>query len=294
MNLSTSSSSHMLIKTSILALCGFLLYSIALNFLPFQITEFQNQWIKNYAVAEKYIYKKQKPRAVIVGSSMSERLLVNNEDEEIDNIAMSGGSALTGLQVIKESKHVPDAIFIEANLIEQSSNKEMLSRLFTPVVWKAKDYLMPLQYTYQPVNIFLTVMKRYFGRSHATKMQMKQNSKIFENSLVRHQKNNRTIEGLYDSEQIRDVTELVNYFDGLGVEVIFYQVPVHSSILKSEKYQVRKKILISHFSDAQFLWIDEKDADKYITTDGIHLLYKSADEYSKALSKFIHKNLKKE
>ncbi|OAD19638.1 conserved hypothetical protein, secreted [Candidatus Thiomargarita nelsonii] len=104
MTLFTFSSNNSSAKTIIFAFSAFALYSLILQVVNPKITAFQNQWIQNYSVAEKYIYKQETPQAVIVGSSMSTRLLEEKFNSDVYNLSFAGGSVLTGLNIIKESK----------------------------------------------------------------------------------------------------------------------------------------------------------------------------------------------
>lgn len=277
-------------KTIIFAFFGFFLYSLALCGFNPKITLFQNQWIKNYSVAEIYIYKLGLPRIVIVGSSMSACLLEEKLSMDVYNLSFSGGSALTGLNIIKKSNKIPDVIFIETNVIERKSNKDMLDNLFTPVIWKIKGKMLSLQHTYQPINIALTLIRNYFGSSQTNRINRKPNEKVLKDSLIRQHQANSCVEVFVDSEELIELKSFINYFKKFGAKIVFFQMPVHQTILSSKRYYARQSILLKMFPQAEFNWIKKNNANKYQTGDGIHLLYKSAIEYSSVLNKIIDMN----
>ena len=270
---------------------GFALYSLAVQLIEPKVTKHQNQMVKNYSVAENYIYKEEIPRALIVGSSMAARLFEEKFSSDTYNLSFSGGTALTGLNIIKENNKLPDVIFIETNLIERNKNQKMIDILFKPLISKINGKYLSLQYTYQPINILLTVIAKYFGSSETEKLNYTPNKKLLEENLARQMETYNNVGDINLYEILSEFKKIVTYFEKLGVEVVFFQMPVHKSILATKVYQNRRSVMLKMFPNSHFYWIDKDDFDIYKTTDGIHLQYKSASEYSDLLSRILQKYL---
>ncbi|OAD20724.1 hypothetical protein THIOM_003551, partial [Candidatus Thiomargarita nelsonii] len=107
-------------------------------------------------------------------------------------------------------------------------------------------------------------------------MNIKQNEKILKSSLIRHHQNNSRVDVFVDNRELRELKGLIDYFKKMGVKIVFFQMPVHQTLLSSKRYNARRLILLKMFSYAEFNWVKKYDANKYQTSDGIHLLYKSA------------------
>jgi len=70
--------------------------NILLRHSGIELTHFQNQWIKNYAVAEGFIYEDDVPEIVVVGSSMAARLDSSVFDGQLYNMAFNSIGYATG------------------------------------------------------------------------------------------------------------------------------------------------------------------------------------------------------
>ncbi len=283
MNLSIFSSDKYIVKSLLLFLIVFVAYSSMLKIVKPKVTMFQNQWVKNYSISEVYIYKPVLPHTVIVGSSMSARLLQEEFGNDVYNLSFAGGSALTGLNLVKKRNHIPELLLIETNTIERSTNNEMLRALFTPFIWRLKKHIISLQYTYQPINIMLSVIKRNFGGSEAEKADEKPNSKILKSSLVRRLEKNSKAIIFNEWQELTELKKLVDFFYSKGTHIVFFQIPVHPKILASKRYSARQKILHDMFAGMEVSWLLTPSGNSYETSDGVHLLFKSAREFSKVL-----------
>jgi len=287
-----SNSDNVLKKIILLSISGFLIYSLVLEIAQPKITKFQNSQIENYSKAEQYIYNLETPKVVIVGSSLANRLQDDILDEMVYNLSFSGGSVLTGLNVIKKTKNFPEIILIETNIVEKEEDSSMVDNLFPPLIGKIRGKILSFQNTYQLINIFLSFLQNHlFDNDQRNHMKKKPDDDIFENNLKHHIQNNNAIHIHSESKELSQLHELVEFFRNKGIKIIFFQMPVNRSIITSKNYQQRKTLLINKFPNSQFNWIIESDYDRYHTTDGIHLLYESAIDYSYMLNQIIENNL---
>lgn len=289
--LSISSFNKLLAKSLALAFLIIVTYSLILMGLNPKITKFQNQWVANYARAESYLYRQSPPRAIIVGSSMAANLKEEKLDSYIHNLSFAGGSALTGLKIIKKCSNIPDIICVETNIIEGASNEEMINSLFTPVLWRIKKHLVALRYTYEPMNIFITFMTNKYGKKHTGQNKEKPNEDILKRELARHLERENSVDGLATSKEIAELKGLIEYFYCKGTKVVFFQMPVHPQIASSKRYKERKAILRRMFKGENIKWMENPtDADtKFETADGIHLMPESALSYSIEFNNIIKK-----
>ena len=285
---SGSKSRQRLIKIVLFAVVSFGLYTLILQNIKPRVTKFQNQWIANYSRAEQYIYADDPPGIVIVGSSLSARLQQEHFENDVYNLSFSSGSGLVGLDIVKRSGVIPDVIYIETNTLDKPSDREMVDNLFTPVVKDVRSWFLSLQYTYQPINLFLSVLQGAKGGSHAAKLR---NSKFSESRVARglsiQLEENSSDETITDSSELKELQNSVNYFVESGAEVRFFQMPVHEQLFATKRYTTRKSVLTKMFPDTRFYWQNPDVARKYQTGDSAHLIYSSAYEFSVHFDKVI-------
>jgi hypothetical protein len=280
-------------KLVTLIITGLVFYSWVLQTIKPVVTTFQSQAIRNYSIAERYIYTKANHRAVIVGSSMSNRLLKEQFDEDVYNLSFGGGSVLTGLALIKESHRIPDSIFIESNIAYKEIDDAMIENLFVPILWKIRSNILSLQYTYQPINIILSKIKSRYEKKGFTGSDSIPNDKILKSNLKIHLRDNSHANKLAGNKELVYLKELVTYFKKMGTKVVFFEMPVHPELLSSRKYVELRSILQTSFPDSKFYWAENAVAGNYLTSDGVHLLHKSACEYSQLLSGLIQRELQR-
>ncbi|QIG92804.1 hypothetical protein [Bradyrhizobium sp. 6(2017)] len=100
----------------------------------------------NYATAARYV-NNSSHKAVIVGSSLSVRMSDDYlASANIENLALSGESAVTGLKIAAEATPAPKVVLIEANILVRRVNKDLIDKLadqtsvFRPVRAVAQYY----------------------------------------------------------------------------------------------------------------------------------------------------------
>lgn len=301
MNLSTSSSesssesssksSSKLYVSLIFGMLMLLAYNLFLHVATPTITEFQNQWIRNFARAEGYIYLDLAPEVVVVGSSMAARLDAETIYPGARNLSFSSTGSLTGLEVIERSGHVPKMVLIEANKIELDIDSEMINSLFTPVLWKFKRQLRFLQYQYQPGNILMTWITNKFGKSTSAKAKKKPTEKTLQARIKLHVQDNS------DDTPVReaDFTKLQLTLSSLasqGTQVVFFRMPVAPELLTSARYQLSDERLSQEFGDYQYFSMSPEEAAQYQTNDGQHLNITSAQAFSEVLARYTQSLLR--
>lgn len=269
-------------KVLILFSLFFLFYNIYLITVKPKVTVFQNQWQKNYSFAQNFIYENN-AQHIIVGSSLATRLEKKFLPDDYYNLSFTGGSVLTGLAIVKRSGFIPQNIFIETNIIFRDKDEEMLDFIFYPIWWKIKRYLPALREKYQPLNLLIGKIKNSYGKTHEEQMKDRQNIKIYEANIEIYQKGYAVKVENY-KEKLKELKKLIVYLENKGINIVFFEMPVDKSIIKSVRYQQQKKIIQNNFDNK---WLNSSESKQYITTDGIHLLYKSAYHFTKI---FLHES----
>ena len=249
-----------------------------------KIIRYQNQWQKNTAVAQDFIYGKRAEH-VIVGSSLSARLNQKLLPKTFFNLSFSGGSVLTGLEIIKKTGYIPKHLYIETNLIFRFKSKKMLDPLFYPVWWQVKASIPALQEKYQPLNVLLSKslcskpsdLKLTDSNGPKRYKDSKENINLQRFNLMMKQRKTAYKKPLY-KRHLKDLKELIQYFKNKGTQIVFFEMPIDSELARSPKAQERREIIKNSFHHS---WLPLADYKAYVTTDGHHLTFKSAYNYTK-------------
>jgi hypothetical protein len=284
---SSTFNSKPLIRLIMLAAFGFTAYACLLQALGPEVSAFQNQWVKNYAVSERFIYGEGEYPAVIVGTSLAARLRQEQLGSDVYNLAFANGSVLAGLHIILKSGRLPKTIFIETNLAEHELDESMLDNLFMPGLWQIKRQVVALQYTYQPVNLLLSALNGNPEKSRAQPLADTPNPRILKQFLQRTLKDNNSADGLESKDELTELKTLITQLKSRGVRIVFFEMPVHPDLLSSPKYAGRRQILQALFPDDEFHFLSPAAASAYLTSDGAHLLPKSACRFSLVLKQMI-------
>lgn len=279
--------SSKIFKICIIFLLIFVVYNVFLWVFRPQITATQNQWQQNLVATQNFIYDARITQfaesgaynAIIVGSSMSARLdSAKLEARNIYNLAFGGGSALSGLEIIKRANKVPQMIFVESNIaFLREQDDKMLNEIFS-ATFKIKQYLPALLVKYQPINVLLSFIKGRAGRSVEEKLAKVRNEKLYLESLERMKKGYEAEINMADYEgNLAGLKALLEYFENLGVQIIFFEMPLDLQLAHTRQMQVVRKVLKESFS---YTTLPMPNHSAYQTTDGIHLLEKSAYKFS--------------
>jgi len=262
----------------------FVVYNIYLILVKPEITILQNQQQGNISKAQDYIYGKDYS-TVIVGSSMSNTMKNSFFKGHIFNLSFSGGSSLTGLEIIKQSGKVPKIILIESNIIfERELDHKFVSQVYIPFLWKIREFVPALQEKYQPLNIVASMIKGSVGKSHEELLSSKRNEEVFKNNMRNRLKSIKEPLNNYETKE-KMLREYILYFELLGVELYFFELPVAKEIQNSLKYNTTRNILGNKY---EFISV-VNDNYEYKTSDGIHLVYSSAYKCSKDIMEIVGK-----
>ncbi|PCI27952.1 MAG: hypothetical protein COB67_07405 [SAR324 cluster bacterium] len=251
------------------------IYSLLLMIIQPKVIMFQNIQQKNYSFAQEFIYGNKAPN-IIVGSSMAARMKNEFLSEDFVNLSFAGGSVLTGLQTIKKSGFIPKTIYIEENIIFRDKDQKLIDAVFYPLWWKVKKYIFVLQEKYQPLNIIISKLKGSYGKSHEEYMKEIRNEHIYKMNLMIHKKN-LIMPFILDQSKLDNLKSLINYFEENGTLVFFFEMPIAKELENSAQLKRQRDIIKNNFENE---WLEIPKLNKYMTEDGIHLMYKSAYTFS--------------
>lgn len=276
-----------MIKKSLLLALGLLAaYTLLIQRFGFWVSRTaQTTAQRNLVKGEEYLYEaKGRYDTVIVGSSMSDRLVGNDSLRGLYNLSFAGQSSIEGLRLISQSGHVPKLIFVEINsLARQDPPEPELLNLTDPTQKTLKHWLPFLRQKYQPVGVFKALLRDIqHGRNTFV---VPASALAPDTSLL-----SKTVAQLAVSMQTPIpkpqldslVRRAYTYLEPLrkaGAHVVFFEMPMDARLEQSALPVALRESVHRIFSTPPYTYIP-LPPDAYGTTDGIHLLHPEAMRYT--------------
>ena len=280
----------MIKKTLIYFLVFFALYNAAVYLWEPDITTGQSQNQGNIVSAENYIYNGKGKDIVIVGSSLAFRMKQDYLPKNYYNLAFGGNSIYDGLEIIKRSGNVPKIVLVETNIFMRPGNAGFISSLFTPGLSEAKNTLPGMRTSNQPVNLLMNELQHLMAKNKQAAAAPQTDTVLYNKVLQNHLNEYERVPDI-DTADMR-VEALKNYLDylkGLGVKVMFFEMPVDCELANTPLTRYLGKKLEYEFPPALYPRIPAPDCRKYTYNDGEHLSATSAMDYSGYLVKVTQK-----
>lgn len=267
----------------------FLGYSLFVRLIPGRQFS-QTLWQENTIKAERYLYDPTiQCDDVIVGSSMSFRLIMDSLPG-FCNLSFSGLTIFDGIDVVKRKRVFPKRLFIEMNVLFKEKSEDLHNSVIASIPYHLKKWEPSLRNDKQPLTIvgsgLVSMRIRLFGPTRqpggGRVTALNDDDPLFQRMLSFHH-------SYYDlkpapEEEERKMNELKIAIEELkknGVEILFYELPVHSSLIQQEMPKAIRKTFASYFPPEEYVYIPlPPDTSAYHTTDGMHFTVDEAHRYS--------------
>ena len=281
----------MIKRTLITALLILVTYLIAVPLLLPTVQVEQHQLQENKIKAQNFIYNESDTiENVIVGSSLAARILTDSLDR-FYNLSFSGLSTFEGLRIILEKEHLPKNIFIETNMILRGEDMEFTTSLFSPYTYYSQSYLPALRTGKEPLAIVIeTAQKIVKGKPDENNKRNKgknpsqdisASDPLFKKVLAGHISNySNKPDSIRLHNSMEKLKELVEMLRERNVNVVFFEMPVDSSLCGLPLFSALRETIHQTFPKNEYHYIEQPACGNYITTDGLHLPSLDAIKYT--------------
>jgi hypothetical protein len=275
-------------------------YAIIISYIHPAWSTSQHQWQSNKIKAEEFLYKSNKIDSVIIGSSLSTKIAIDELPDGFYNLSFAGQSIYDGLEIIKNSKNTVKRIFIETNMLFRGKNKEFLSTIFNPVLFYSKAKIPILRSENQPIGVIgncryvselfwiiskdiKAVEKRLLPQSQSGFVSSG-NRIDFTIDLLKKQ--NSSLPNENDVMQtVKLLSEYIAAIEKRDIQVAFFEMPIDQCLCGLEGPVAVRRIIKTYFRN--HLFIPQPVCAEYSTTDGLHLVKESASAYTRYFSRYI-------
>jgi hypothetical protein len=285
-----------MIRKSLLVCLSLLLLDCALMQVAPNLSAMQSQSQQNLHKAQQYLYAEDNPSTVIVGTSLSTRLVMARLPG-CENLSFSGLSIFDGLSLLRHKRVLPSHVFIETNVLLRKKDAYFGPSLFLPVPFFLRQYVVALRADKQPLALVgqslgnairdrgTQIKRRLLGIGPATPsdgdpalVTSGPDERMLDLQIKDY--SDPPVKGLLNG-QLQLLAEDVAYLKSKGVHVTFFEMPVNPRLNQLLKARLVREGMHATFPTSQFHYIElPPDADSYKTTDGMHLSPPEASRYT--------------
>jgi hypothetical protein len=291
----------MIKKSIITALFLFVLYSLLIFVVAPNKGVSQHQFQENIIKAEHYLFSDSIQKNVIIGSSLSCRLIMDSLPE-FYNLSFKGKGIFDGLNVIQQKEVIPETVFIEMNIPLRNADKELLSSLNNPFLRTGKRLLLSLREDKQPLAAIghLVNGKVVLPAVKLMKANMnegpggKANQGLFNQLLKAQIENYNKVPKQKELEEaFIKLQSNVRILQEKGVRVVFFEVPVNKQLCSLPLAEIIRKEFLKRFPNNKYDYVPVPDCGYYKTSDGVHLTPDEAARYTAYFYSIAKKQLKR-
>lgn len=272
----------MIKKTLISALIFLILHALFVNIT--QISNSQNQWQENIVKAQHFIYTDNDIKNIIVGSSLSNRLLMDSL-KGFYNLSLLGQNIYDGLYILTKKNKIPNYIYLEMNIVLGKENNSFKSSLYSPILYNVRRIIPSLRDEYQPVGQISSIMMSLLNK-------IQPNSKLLQTPTINSNIFNKLLDiKINEYSKIPDEKVLIDRFSVIkryvtelekkGAQVIFFEMPVNEKLCNLPMASIIREYFYKTFPIDKYKYIPSPDCKSYITRDGIHLGPEEAIKYTR-------------
>jgi hypothetical protein len=228
------------------------------------------------------------PDVVLVGSSLTFRL----KEEyfatlRLRNLALAGGSPITGLEVVANQPRLPKIILVETNVLSRSTDAALVAK------YSGADHAKPL--FFRPIR---TAVAAYEDRLHAPlnhaqvssslRQLLEQPPSDFDNRIyvdrALQQWNAEDPTGAVQTNVLR-IQQLIPEIERKGAHVLLFELPCSAQLEGSRSAKITRDIVRTAFPRPdQWLHIDYASGELR-WADGVHLDQRSAVMIAQSIDK---------
>lgn len=285
----------MIKKSIIIAIVLLAAYEAVIRFCNIKWDTSQNDKSANIISAQNFIYNLSNEQTaadtLIIGSSMSRKLVNQELGKNFYNLAFNAWSAYDGLELVKLTKRKPACLLVETNVVGNQSLSEAVEGSLSPVSFYSNKTFTSFQLQNQPVGLLVGSIKEALkAKIEAMKQQKRQDTALYKLNIANEK--NVQQKPLPDSVYENRFTVLKNLVEGFqkqGIPVLFFELPVDAELIHTATAEKNRYYFKKYFPESEYRHIALPAENKYIYSDGIHLSLQSAPVYTKYLKEELEK-----
>ena len=249
----------------------------------------QSQWQDNRYAIETYLRDSKtaitQHAVVLVGSSLTKRLIFEEDSRCVFNLAFNGDSALTGLSVIANSYKPPRVAFVEINVPSLGHNQELIAQ--------SSGLLTQLSAVFHIENMPMNLATSYLysSRNRDADRDVIEVTEPVRLNAIAHQvpRYKNTLPSGILNKNMSEFDRLVRVIESKGTRVIFFEMPIFQDLEYSPRAVQTREAFHGTFPNHEFLtYQDLAKGETIKTSDGLHLLRNEAKNVSSNMREYFN------
>jgi hypothetical protein len=230
------------------------------------------------------------PENVLVGSSLTFRLKEEFfATPRLRNLALAGGSPVTGLEIVANQSQLPKVILVETNILSRATDTALVER-YSRSSSAAPVFLRPIR----------TAVAAYENWNHAPRTHAQASAALgrllaeppgefdnrihVERALRQENAANPTVAVQKNAKWIEEVIARV---EQRGARVLLFELPLSAQLEESRSARVTREIVRASFPDPRrWLRFDFRRSELR-WADGVHLDERSAVTMARSIDKAL-------
>ena len=243
-------------------------------------------WGQNFNKIEAYHLDHTDPAesVVVVGSSLSGRLVWANLDENIYDLTLPGMGFSEGIEALLAKKEKPKACVIEINFPITPINEQFVKSSNSTAHNYIKQFLPALRNSHKPVDEFgqliIESISNSSGKKEGEDIQPPDPTML---AAIHAELDYRYSADIREKQMTRLMTAISKYvlaLESANIQVIFYEMPTDPSLMDLP-YAIRvRNEFEQYFPSGTYEHISLPEGKSYTTTDGLHLDKKSSASFT--------------
>ena len=230
---------------------------------------------RSFPALSRYVFEPT-PGIVLVGSSMTFRLYEGYFETPVRNLAIGGGSALTGLAIVASFKKLPRTILVESTILSRPVDQALVSAFNStgPLPWfravVSKVYYW-IKYRSEDVPALLNLTPEETDISEPVSAAERD-----------YNSNNHDAEMKANIETMKN---LIRELERRGCRIMLFEMPFPPPLAQSHYAVMARNLTRAAFMDQK--WINPIPQQKLGWLDAAHLNERSAALVAQEINKAI-------
>ncbi len=251
----------------------------------------------NYVRAQQFVHDAAADAKVVVGSSMANELSQEILGKDFVKLTFPAGGSFTGLDIIHQAEKRPAVLFIEINTLLRDTDKGLADDATSAWRRKIREASPIFKEEGRPSNYQVGFLNIWVGRvcngvvkvlNGGNKSEVVADAPMDPSVLENVMKANREVLGRQPSEadlaaRTKRLGEIVDKLTQAGTKCVFFEMPIHPSLVELSEPAAVRKTMLSRFPQEQYVWMTIAQSGADETSDGIHLVKAAADRVSQQL-----------
>lgn len=261
-----------------------------------------SQQDRNVLQAENYAFSSEVPDVLLVGSSIMAQL--KDLPARWGNLAFTGDSSLSGLELIAQKRDLPKVVVVETNVLDRPVNPSLVELGGHSPFVQLKRAVPAFRKNYAPVLVARGALlrseeasrqglKRLLGKpaglavmsapADSTTVDVRESSESIYQRLLADRKASQA--HLQDpgvlAEQIANLKRHLAPLLERGVQIVLAEIPGDPATENFPEQVQRRQALAAAFPAPDYRWLPVDHTEKYLSNDAVHLTRVSAGRYTR-------------